>query len=339
MRSRDAFKLVLMIAGIVFALLPDRYLPDGEGVNLEGVFEGHPVEVAWRRQNKAPYSFALVLEQGVCEFVQRDASGAIVDKWSAQRTTSKGRIAPGGRLQFSPMPGAVGRFHIRVGRFIVLGSLLTVIRVVISVVCLSGIAAVLFGWRIWRRGQDSRRWRVAAAILAFSGVVVYSLVHEGGHLLFGVLSGGRPNWHAVRWTVFSGEEPHVAFEYLPADAIPWMTAGGILLPTFVGIAVIAAWWLLGRRAVWWLQLLAVIPGLMLLFGNLGLFAEAGHTLPLAAHLGMHGAVAQIVARSPAFVTLLIFAVIAMRPELIMVLRSETSAPAEQESGETTKADA
>jgi hypothetical protein len=212
-------------------------------------------------------------------------------------------------------------------------------RVVILVVCLLGIAAVLFGWRLAWHGCQRRRLRVAAAILAFSGLVVYSLVHEGGHLLFGVLFGGQPNWHAVRWTVFSGEEPHVAFQHLPSDALPWMSAGGILFPSFVGIALILLWWFAEKRVLWWLQLLTIIPGFVLLLGNLGLFADAGHTLPLALHFGLSGAMAQIVARSPAIVTLIVFAFIACRAKLLVALLSVVSAPATSKLNEATRADA
>jgi hypothetical protein len=119
------------------------------------------------------------------------------------------------------------------------------------------------------------------ASFAFSAVIIYSIVHEGCHLLLGKLFGGRPSWHAVRWTVFSGEKPHIAFEHLPASVRPWMSAGGVLLPSLAGLALILLWSFVEKQARWWLQLLIVIPGLVLLLGNLGLFADGRHRLPLA----------------------------------------------------------
>jgi hypothetical protein len=74
-------------------------------------------------------------------------------------------------------------------------------------------------------------------------------------------------------------------------------------------------------------LLILIPGLGLLVGNLGLFADAGHTLWLAFHLGLSGVMAQIVARSPAVLTLAVFAVLCCRPKpLLALFLSETLSP-------------
>jgi hypothetical protein len=304
----------LLVAGALLALAPTRYLADGQGTDLAGRFDGRPIEAPWLGQRAAPFGLALDMERGQCEFVKLDGAGAVLDRWSAQKITVRGRIEPSGKLQLRPGQDAAGRFRLRVGKFIVLGPLLTVIRGVILAVCLAGIAATPSGWRIARPGQSLRRWRVAGLVLAFSGLVLYSVVHEGGHLLFGALFGGQQDWQAVRWTVFSGEQPHVVFRRLPEAAMPWMSAGGILLPTLVAVALLLLWHLLGRGATWWLQLLAVLPALALLLGNLGLLADAGHTLRLATHLGLRGAMAQVAACSPAVVTLVCFAPLCCSPE-------------------------
>lgn len=331
--------MVLLVGLAVLALLPNRYLPDGEGINLDGIFEGRPVMVQWPRQSTAPYDLALDLEKGVCKFVQLDAAGRVLDKWSASRITQKGHIRLGGQLQFFPTEGAVGRYRVRVGRFIVWGALLTVLRVAVVTGCLSGMAAVLCGWRglgglllgrsVSWRSLDRRRYRVATAMLAFSGIVLYPAIHEGGHELFGTLFGARPSWGGVRWTCLQGEEPHAAFYSMPPEALPWMGTGGILFPTLIGLVLLLFWRFCGGRMRWWLQMLLVVPGLVLLAGNLGLFADVGHTLPLATHFGLGGVLAQIAARVPALVTLGMFAWI-VRP----ATRLLASPPVSRAAGES-----
>lgn len=307
MRAEKLLKIILMVTGAAFALLPERYLPGGQGLNAEGQFEGRPVEIQWTGQKAAPYSFALHLQKGRCDYAQLNSAGTVLQHGSVgEQLTRDGQVEPGGSFRFSPSPDVVGGYHVRIGRLKVLGPLLTLARVVVLAGCLLGIFAGLWGLRLPWAGQDRRRRLAAAAVLAVSSLVLYSLVHEAGHLLFGTLFGAQPDWHAVRWTVFSGEEPHAAFRHLPPGAEPWMSAGGILLPSLVGMMVLLLWTFLRRRTPWWVQLLAIIPGLVLLLGNLGLFADAGHTLALASHLGLGGVTAQIAARSPAIVTLVIF---------------------------------
>lgn len=83
------------MAGAVLALVPDRYLPDGQGVNVEGTFDGRPVEIQWPRQRAAPDSFALVLEKGLC--------GMFNSMLPAQ---FRGAGRRGAKPQFHPMKNA-----------------------------------------------------------------------------------------------------------------------------------------------------------------------------------------------------------------------------------------
>lgn len=299
----------LLVAGAAMTLVPDRYFPGGQGLDVEGTFEGRPVEIPWTRTKDAPYNMSLDLEKGRCEFVLLDASGRTLIKFTAQEFTYSGRIDGCGKLQFLPSEDAGGRYHVRVGTLMVLGPLITATRVLIFVSCLAGIAASYWGWRVPLPGQNRRRWLVGALIMAFSGLVLYSVVHEGGHVLFGMLFGGELDPAGIRWTIFSGEEPHAAFRHLPPDAFPWMTAGGVLLPTLIGLVLVVIWFWRGGRMSWWLQFILVIPALALLLGNIGLFADAGHTLPLASHFGVHGVLAHVAALGPAIVTLIVFAFI------------------------------
>jgi hypothetical protein len=186
-------------------------------------------------------------------------------------------------------------------------------RVALLAVSAALMATWLFGVRVDRRQWGTRRGlAVIGVTTAFSGIVFYSIIHEAGHLLFGVLWGGTPDWDQVSWTFFSGEEPHAAFRSLPPQADPWMGAGGILLPTLVGCALLAAGYWRGRRFASWVHLVLVTAGAALLLGNLGLFADTGHTLPLAIHLGFRGILAQLVSVIPAALTLATYGYIGYR---------------------------
>jgi hypothetical protein len=88
----------------------------------------------------------------------------------------------------------------------------------------------------------------------------------------------------------------------------------------VGCILVAAGFRLGGRGAWWVQLVLVTAGAVLLLGNLGLFADTDHTLPLARHLGFQGTLGQLVALMPAVLTLAIFGYIGYR------LRSRAEAP-------------
>jgi hypothetical protein len=284
-------------------------MPGGQGIDEEGRFAGDPVEIRWTGESAAPYRVVVTMETGVCDVVTFDADGAVVEKWSAQTTNNRGRIQPGGRVKFVAQPGAKGYYHLRMGPLAMWGPALLGARVALLGLSVALVAAWLFGLRVDRRQWDARRRLVVAVIgttTAFSGIVLYSVVHEAGHLLFGWMRGGTPAWDQVSWTVFSGEEPHVAFRSLPPEAVPWMAAGGMLLPTLLGCALMATGFWRGGRIVWWVQRVLVTAGAVLLLGNLGLLADTGHTLPLALSLGIRGVVAQVVAILPALLALAVY---------------------------------
>lgn len=290
------------------ALVPDRFLPGGQGIHIEGTIAGDPIEIPWGVPGATPYWIALVMETGLCDIVVFDVGGAVLKKWSAQQVTDRGRIPPGGRVKLLARPGAKGYYHLRLGPLATWGPVLMATRVVMLGLSAAFVTAWLFGVRVRRRQWDARQRRVLvllAATAALSGLVLYSIVHEAGHLLFGCLWGGTPAWDQVSWTVFSGEEPHASFRSLPREAEPWMAAGGLLLPSLVGCVLVAAGSWRGERSAWWVQGVLVTVGAVLLLGNLGLFADSGHTLPQARHFGAHGTLAQIMALMPAMLTLAI----------------------------------
>lgn len=105
-----------------------------------------------------------------------------------------------------------------------------------------------------------------------SCLFVYPIIHESGHLLPAVATGAEVN--EVVWSPLIGRT-HVSLNNVSRAAMPCVDAGGVLLPTLVGTLLIAILlWLPSRRpmSLWRLGLL--IPGGVLLLGNLGLLFEA-----------------------------------------------------------------
>lgn len=181
---RPVLKLALLAGGVALALMPDRYLPDGKGVNVTGTFAGRPVEMEWPQDTPAPCRIALSLERGRCEATLFDARGGVQETWSAQRIVSHGQIEAGGKLRLVPSHDAAGRYDVRIGKFVVLGSLLPALRVGVLAACVAGMSVVL--WRRKRPEQGLDKWRVltAVAVAAFSGFVdcghTLPLAHQFG---------------------------------------------------------------------------------------------------------------------------------------------------------------
>lgn len=153
-----------------------------------------------------------------------------------------------------------------------------------------------------------------AIVAVLSGTVIYPVVHEGGHFLAGRLQGIEAR-DAV-WTVWGGR-PHVSFGPTPAHAIPWISAGGMILPTVLGILLMVIWFAASQRISFVVGAVLWIPGLVLLSGNLGAIVELAssshsHMRPLAAHFAMSGTAALVFQVSPASLSVLLFVFFARR---------------------------
>lgn len=149
---------------------------------------------------------------------------------------------------------------------------------------------------------------ILAFVAVLSVTVIYPVVHEGGHFLAGRLQGVEAK-DAV-WTVWGGR-PHVSFGPTPAHAIPWISAGELILPTVVGILLMVIWFAVSQRVSFVAGAVLWIPGLVLLSGNLGAIAESAssihsHMRPLAAHFGLSGAEVFIFQASPALLSVFLF---------------------------------
>ena len=163
-------------------------------------------------------------------------------------------------------------------------------------------------------------WRVTiAASSLLSCFVFYPFVHECGHLIPAVLSGATVN--VFDWTPFIGHA-HVGLSNVSGSALPWVDAGGILLPTLVGTALIGAWMALPARAsgrIWRLWLL--VPSVVMLVGNLGLVIEATvgsgsyrHMHLLAKAIGGEGIIGKALEVLPAVWSVVVVALaIRLRP--------------------------
>jgi hypothetical protein len=86
----------------------------------------------------------------------------------------------------------------------------------------------LFGVRVDRRQWDARQLLAIGATTAFSGIVLYSLAHDAGHLFVGWLWRGTPVWHQGFMVDLFRRGAARAFRSLADAALTWMGAGGML---------------------------------------------------------------------------------------------------------------
>ena len=156
-----------------------------------------------------------------------------------------------------------------------------------------------------------RRTLVIATALSAtaSALIVYPAVHEGGHYLAARLTGVEVR--GVVWTMLTGKAPHVSLGPTSGDVLPWVNAGGLILPTIVGIAILVIWLIFADRWPAWARSAFAIPGIGLLAGNAGtvveLFREPTllhHMQPLARHLGLSGIASFGFQSLPAIVSLI-----------------------------------
>jgi hypothetical protein len=162
------------------------------------------------------------------------------------------------------------------------------------------------------QGASIARRATIAASAILSCLVFYPFVHECGHLLPAKVSGAEVN--TFIWTPLLGRT-HVSLNNVPGPAMPWVDAGGILLPTIVGTMMMAIWLSLPLRVpnpLWRIWLL--IPGGILLLGNFGLILEMimqsntlDHMHGLAQLIGGNGLVAMIVELLPALWSCIVIA--------------------------------
>lgn len=166
----------------------------------------------------------------------------------------------------------------------------------VSVSAVGGVLAFLIvrwrggkGLEVWL-GRIGMRTVLASFLTAVISGLLYSIVHESGHALFGVLLGGTVE--SVTWTIFSGVEPQVSFSHLPPSAEHWTWAGGYLVPTGVALVCMTVWFvcLRGLRSARFGLAVLLVPASVLLVCNLGclpeLFAPTSHLRSVASCCGL-----------------------------------------------------
>jgi hypothetical protein len=286
--------LFLMMAGILIFLLPDRYLPAGckPAVSVSGRFEGKPVQFAVPDLGKSATAVELevTVDDGVCTIGPIDPNGRTSWTWRMGGGAWSGGLPPRTVLRIDP-GRCSGRYAISAGLpWYFLGR---EGRLVIFVTCVLGL--IFYGVALRckdalqnyiTRRIGSKRFVTIAVLLTLSGLL-YSAVHEFGHIAFGMLGGGKPNWQGVVWTPFSGEQPMASFREIPEIAQAWMSAGGVLFPTILGVLLVSIWICWSKRLPWYLAVAVIVPGLTFLIANIAIPVElittghAGHMEVLA----------------------------------------------------------
>jgi len=132
------------------------------------------------------------------------------------------------------------------------------------------------------------RTLIGTIVIAAVSGLLYSVVHEFGHYIFAVLMGGEVR--SVTWTIFSAEEPHVSYGYVPEIARAWGWAGGFLFPTALALLLIGVWLVFADRCPRTLTLLLLTPSVIFLLCNFGcvleLFGGQSHVRGLAFYYGI-----------------------------------------------------
>lgn len=136
-----------------------------------------------------------------------------------------------------------------------------------------------------------RRRCTLAVLLWVVTSLFYSVVHEFGHYAAGELLGGdvRP----VAWTIFSGENPHVRYVYLPEGVRPWTNTAGVVCPVVLGLLLGGVWVAAGHRWPWPLADSLLMPTVVLLLigtgGVVEIFTGGYHMTSLARHYDLGAA--------------------------------------------------
>lgn len=324
----------LCLAGVLAALVPAELLPDSftPFVSARGTFDDKPVRLSLPKGGKAvKVQIVLNMKQGVCKVSRIGPQG---EQWLL--TMRRGRSMTTSRLGDSQLlldPGQnSGSYRVFIGSQ--WHPLAPYGKIILLSTCLGALAPVIL-----RRQTNAmfrglgRKKSLFLFVVLFIASFFYSLVHEFGHFSVGTLLGGTVD-HVV-WSVLSGEGPHVSFRSLPQTASPWMSAGGLLVPTAVGLILLGAWMAFSERVSWYLSVSLAVPGLLCLVGNLGCLFSVfefdslpyHHMGALAWHFGLRGYLMVLFVLTPALLTILAYGLFGYRLYRITRFR-QSDAPAE-----------
>ena len=146
-------------------------------------------------------------------------------------------------------------------------------------------------------------------------LIVLPAVHEFGHYLPGVVLGAEVR--DVTWTLLSGHAPRVYFHSVSGEAMPWVDAGGVLIPTFFGLVLIALWarYCSRPQSTFWLLLL--LSGICLSCKALGPALAAFSSLASYSHLRGLAQISGL--HSPAAIGFQLFPLLFVLPTFYYVL--------------------
>ncbi len=298
---------LVSIVLLLLAVLPQRYIPErlAPCVAAKGRFVGDPIRLMTPKSRKPEVAanIRIKMDRGICRGSVQHGS-KLTGLFNAREGTCRAQIPTGSELILDP-EGQTGDYDVTLGpewhplspkarRSVLLSMAFSMLAVL--VLARRGVSALA--------RTKIRRGFVLLAVSVISGLVLYPVLHEGGHMIFGILFGARPNWSGVVWTCLSWEEPHGSFSYLPESAAPFMAAGGHTLPTLAALLLLLIWKLTCKNASWPVSAVLVTLPVLLLLGTLGCLFELyqnTHMDALAVHLELTGPLRVIVSLSPLLV--------------------------------------
>ena len=251
------------------------------------------------------------MDTGVCSVSYIGIQGDEKALLSAGTATPRFTVPTEGFLVLDP-GGNSGRYRIHIGPKWHLLS--PTPRFALSVTSTAGLLVLLFLWRSQRYLsllREERRKVIYFSAIAILSFFLYSVLHEFGHWIVGYLGGGTAS--AIVWTPVAGEEPHVSFSHLPQAVVPWMMAGGVLIPTVVGLGLILTWLAFSHRLQWPFSYAMIIPGVLFLFSNVAYVLPSDrHMSFLTAEFGLGGFSASLIAAIPLVLTIAAYGCVVMR---------------------------
>lgn len=308
---------LVVVVLLVIGVIPQRNIPEqlAPVLSVKGKFEGKPIHVRAPGTGKRllPATVSIAMDRGVCQVsLKTGTTRTQLCRMGAGNV--RVQAAAGSELLLDPQ-GNTGDYAIALGpewhplgpktrRFVLLPMAITL-----------AVGFVLRGKIQSQLVQlGAKRACFLAGLAVISGLVLYPVIHEFGHILSGMICGAKPDWAAVVWTPLRGEEPHAAFSYLPQGAGPLMSAGGTLLPTVAALVLLATWKLINRRVSWYVSAVLVgLPGLWLIstLGCLFELHQNTHMDALAVDLGLKGPLRVLFSVSPLLVAAAAYAWLGM----------------------------
>ena len=314
---RVSLWIAVFLIVLLVAVIPQDYIPEWltPVVTATGRFVGEEVRLKAPvgKKSELAATIRIQLDQGVC-LVQLKRGKNLVPRFSIGDGTVRDRKPSGSELVLDPQ-GNVGAYEIIIGPewhlFAPKGR-----RFVVLPMAIGMMAALAFRGRLrsLARKLGTRRVLFLAAIPAISGFVLYPAVHEGGHMVAGILFGAKANWGGVVWTGLAGEEPHASFSHLPESAVPFMAAGGTMAPMLIALLLLLIWRCAAWKRSWYLSAALVFISVLFLFSSVGCLFDLfrnSHMDALSLHYGLTGFPRVLLSLSPLLMAIAAFAWLGM----------------------------